>query len=282
MSEELKPQNNDVLSPEGSVYPEPIPLQDDSEVAGQENLPPWIDLSAEAGGINIDEISNNLVEYAERASSTVLTAYYGLRAAISRRSMRKAGDRLERMDHKDALYSDMAQIALRRHLSTPPETATGEQARPRTFAERFLDRRADKRQEEADRARTYAYRTEKIYGPKDQLPGLTKKQRKQQQAQVSRLTRRGELTAREARIEKLKIGAKPVKLGYEEHKRTSSALNKTSSRLERTVNQPILSRWRNFRRQRAIGRIKDSHRDAEEYESIKRAIAEREPYNSTR
>lgn len=195
-------------------------------------------------------------------------AYHGVRAFISQKRMERAGNRMERMDHKDALYDDLGEMAVtrRREPETPANTANGERVMPRTFAERWMDRKIDKRGLKKSVADTYAYRARKIYGAEDDPnAGLDKTQKRLRRAGVSYSAHKGRLTTTEARVKKHEIGATRVRHGKDMHKQTRIGVEKTGRKLDRSVDQPILSYWRNWRRNRAIESIKKHHHNAQEH-----------------
>jgi hypothetical protein len=131
------------------------------------------------------------------------TAYHGIMARMAASRMNRAANIMERMDHKDALYTDIGNMALngpnrvnaaervelydqaesaaataegrlprvisRADVLAPGEfsaadTANGEPAMPRAFGERWLDRLIEKRGHTKEIAAIYDRRNAKIFG----------------------------------------------------------------------------------------------------------------------
>jgi hypothetical protein len=110
----------------------------------------------------------NASEYAAKSAQI---AVHGVMTAIASRRMERAGSIMERMDHKNALYSDLGQLALTGDRGLTPvaqgkhEPSVGHNvAVPRTLLEKITDHRIDKRAEKAMIKGTYAYRAQKAFG----------------------------------------------------------------------------------------------------------------------
>lgn len=228
-------------------------------------------------------------------------AYHGIIRNIAQARMNRAANVMERMDHKEALYSDLGHVALtgeervviipqnvpsipnfmaqttgpngrmprmraneadlRRGEFVASATASGIPARPRTFGERWMERRIDKRALKKDIAKIYDRRNSKIYGTNDvsQLEGSTKWDKRARIARVTADKYRGNLSPAEARAERNAIGAERPKLGQQSVKWSNNQVHKTDRKLHRGADQPILSRWRSRRHRRAVNRIQSSY-----------------------
>jgi hypothetical protein len=206
--------------------------------------------------------------------------------------MEKAGSVMERMDHKDALYYDLGYLALMpkddleretefrglrtydHNLHNPEsETAGGEVPRPRTRAERRMDKRIQKKRVKMLHRQADLLQKEKIYGR--QVVGkpnyATKYEKIEQRDIQEQRYRDGEISRPELEVELAKINAKktPVQRREIEKMRSNGTpFREGVQELERnteraSIGQPILSRWRDMRRSRAIEKIKKNHHKAE-------------------
>jgi len=206
----------------------------------------------------------------------IQAAYHDVRATIARRGMDRAGATMERMDHKDALYADIGSMVLTGELSgdidtsgekQAAETVSGRPAKPRTLYEKFIDSRIDRKLQKKQDADILMYRKNKIFGNSHTMEGVSTKTKKDQNRKVNHLRPRGHLTAREARIEKNKINAQPMRLGQEMHNRMTKTSDKANRKLKNALDSPAAAHRRNRRREKAIERIKKYHRKAEEHRS---------------
>ena len=257
------------------------------------------------------------------------------REARYERRMDRAGSTMERMDHKDALYSDLGYLALNgveidhrertttvlgwnmynsfgdmvgyipaestggaapapragitftthaiedfayrdsqgnrvapnhpdARLNTRTGTADGQPARTRTFFERRMDKRIDKRADKSGRAGALAWRRSSIFGPandSDRHSTLTERIARKLQSSVD--THRNQKTARQNRQDKAKISATRNVPARETQQKKNRIANRKDRKTHRAINQPVLRRWRNMRRNRAIGKIQGNHQKAE-------------------
>jgi len=202
-------------------------------------------------------------------------AYHGARAFVTERRRSFSGSRMEKMEHKDALYSGLGGIAINGKRSSD-DTASGELARPRTVVERMMDQRIDKRRLKQSRAETYAYRAEKIFGPKGSAPERTQRQRKIATRAILHDQLDGRKTAREARVAATEIAAEKLNYGEGMHKRTSHQLDVRNRQLNRSASHPTIARWRDSRRRESIADIKRHHLRAEGHRAEQdRVLADR-------
>lgn len=199
--------------------------------------------------------------------------------------MERAGTTMERMDHKDALYSDLGFLALGESVTQqdyPAITAAGERAKPRSVFERRVDRRINKRKVNMLHKQAEVQQKTEIYG--EHVRGsenhATKLEKIQQKRQAKKLYKNGDITKSEYDLEKAKINAKRIPVQKTKRRLKNMRANFREDRLRRSVEQPVLSRWREGKRNRSIGRIKknyykaDSHR--QEAERLRRQIVDLE------
>jgi hypothetical protein len=189
----------------------------------------------------------------------------------SQRAMEKAANVMERMDHKDVLYRNLGQLA----------TGTGgvaganevhrdpskEPPRPRTFIERFNDKRMEKKS--WNRAYKAAERKNvvKAYGGKETANTMgigARGSLAKRKSEARGARRRGEISAREQRQRQMQARGSLVTYENPRQRQTSRQLKDARGAAEKATRQPISRRWRNFRRERAIGKIQESHARAEQ------------------
>jgi hypothetical protein len=119
------------------------------------------------------------VESIKDIPQQVTSQYHKAMANLAIRRMESAGHILEKMDHKDALYHDLGQVALGQNLVPTPTSHRGDYnsqsgqfdfvpAKPRTRLERMVDRHLDKRAQKVEWANTRKYRFDKVFGPYEQ------------------------------------------------------------------------------------------------------------------
>ncbi len=276
---------------------------------------------------------------ATRTSEVGSIAFHGAASAIASVRMNRAANTMERMDHKQALYSDLGEsattgkvpiseqkIADRTVIPLAPklgenefiasDTATDLQAKPRTIIEQLVDKRIDKKADKRMSARILEYRTDRIYGPKSELPGFTDKERKQgkmgnfsaneldpNNESTARLIRtstktgaqyligekgirkerrEGKLTAKEARELVTKVGAQQPKHGHESYKSYGKSVRSNTRKVKHATNQQLLKKWRTVRQKRAIENIKGAYHSAQEHREKLEEIHEKRSNRSKR
>ena len=196
------------------------------------------------------------------------------------RSEEKAAEVMEKMDHKNVLYRNLGDIAtggagteLHRDPQSPPH--------PRSFAERLLDKRVDKKAQKHAKAITNQAHAAKTFGEADELPGTSKTERVVAKASIMRRRHSGQLSAREARMAKISTDAEELKLGKKMHKRRYRKLNGkirgAAGKAKRSVwPARATRRIRSPRKDRAIGRIQEAHARAEEARQNLRSMGQSE------
>ena len=194
--------------------------------------------------INFDaEVSNSA-----QIRESLQVAFSGLGQVVAEHRLNRAAKTVEKMEHKTALYKGLGEVAL--HTSEPENL----EHRPQTLTERFRDSRLDKKSHKAAVANVYAYRAKVTFGPENTQYGVAPKTRRQEKRNIIRARKNGELLAVEARVAKLKVDAKPLQLGKGSHDLATKNSKHANKVLMRAVKQPLSSRVRSFRRNRAEAR----------------------------
>jgi len=249
-----------------------------------------------------------IVEVASVAVDERAPALLGLKKFIaerrlqrSLRRMERAGATMERMDHKNALYADMGYIALkgRDENFKPSATASSEPTRPRTWSERHVDKRLDKKAQKLEDKRREKLFLDKVYGGSQALDrsGRTahQKTRKQELKLAKSDYKQGSITAEQLRTAKnafeLTTGSigeqygkykngelsteefhkavkdkKKVELPvyeYSTQRKGRKSYKRASRKHEKRVQSMSTSRWQTLRRDKAIGNIQRHHARAE-------------------
>lgn len=213
--------------------------------------PADIQFGPETGALNFDGLAE---------------AYHGIRAFVSQKRMELAGNRMERMDHKNALYTDSVE-SLQSSNFVPAETANGQPARPRNIVERFMDRRIERKDWKAGMKRAQRKMEEKQFGSRytSTLGVKSRLEDAGRRHDVGKLYRDGYISADERRRTRSHMNATPAR---HMNRRMRNLLDDEASSHQRAVNaadQPVLYRWRNWRRERAIGSIKKHHHNTQEH-----------------
>lgn len=201
-------------------------------------------LVSEAGAANFGEIAAAVVDEAA-------ISYYGLRARMAERREERARERTERLQHKAVLYEHLGSVAMGQ-ASTVTE-ADGSTPQAKSWAERFMDRRAEKRDFKQDIQQIKRERTVKIYGgTQAEVTRFDSSADTFIRNQVANAAyRRGELTASELRTRKAQISGSINTYENSEQRKSRRKLEKADKRLDRATRQPVASRWRSFRQTRA-------------------------------
>lgn len=203
-----------------------------------------LEFNHETGAINFDGLA---------------AAFHGVRAAISQKRMEWAEDREERMDHKDTLYSSLGGVP----MNGIDATAAGVgDIRPRSYAERFMDKRQEKKEHEITQRAARQKRVNAAFGgPRANTTGFASKvDRLQRKNEVRSRYRAGDLTAAEMRLEKNLVIANPLVAENQTQRKARRVLGRADKELDTITRQPVLRRWRNWRRNEAI---KDQRRHQE-------------------
>lgn len=213
-------------------------------------------------------------------------AYHGVMAFIARRRMQHAGNLMEKMDHKDALYSDVGAFAMN-GIRTESPTATGNPAMPINTLERHVARRAHKISRHRSEAITQKARANKVFGTREELPGMNKRERRITKMGLKRrqggigAAQDGQLLPGEYVKERTKVDATRLKFGEKEHIRRDVVLGRSERKLRRQgAVLGLSSRWHSLRRNNAISRIKKNYRSAEKHNAARnnlRVLRDEEP-----
>lgn len=213
--------------------------------------PAELQLGPETGAINFDGLAE---------------AYHGARAFISQKRMERAGSRMERMDHKDALYADSVE-SLQSSNFTPTETATGQPAKPRNLVERFVDKRIERKDWKAGMKRAQRNLEMKQFGGERTrtMGSHSKIVDTARRHWVNQEYRNGNITAAERRSARANIDVTPFRVENPREIKLRKQQRSAERSAKWTANQPVLSRWRDMRRDRAIESIKKHHHNAQEH-----------------
>lgn len=206
----------------------------------------------------------------------VAEKYHGWSAAIAERRVMLAGSTMERMEHKNALYSDLGALALTGER-TETATASGEPAMPRTSTERFFDKQLDRHSLEKARADTYAYRAQTVFGPRESLTGMNNDDRQENRQRLQDQVQKGQMLAGEARVWSTRVGAEPLKFGETMHNISGEKQRKAGKKIDLLIKQPVIAAHRDKRLVKSIDNIQTRHASAERHGSEQsRVIAQRE------
>ncbi|CAN5656240.1 hypothetical protein BH23PAT2_BH23PAT2_05690 [soil metagenome] len=232
-------------------------------------------------------------EQNQHQTNALQMAYLGLRERIADRRMERAGEQMEQMDHKIALYSDLHGEQTGDTDNAPHETATGEPAVPRNIAEKLFSKYVS-----VDPIRkAEAKRVEKVYGgtdgrPKSAIPILSKRRakvaheetiRKIRKYQDNILAERPELSDQPGDSQAVKDQKKRDRarvfnvhsnggaLSAIQQEGRSKTATKTLEQKRFSSDNPNVKRLERRRsraikhRDKAIGRIQESHQRSEEF-----------------
>lgn len=198
-------------------------------------------------------------------------AVHGIAGTLRTWQRNRAAERMERLDHQEALYSDARGSVAHGDLGHVAETASGEQARPRTIRQSMTERRADKRALERDIADLYAYRAER-----NSRPGMTERQKTHAKMSLDR----SNMSAREIREASTRIDASPRALGVTGMKYAKKRQRKQEHLLQESTGGIKGAEGRILKRGNAIEAIKKHHHKANRHRDaileIRSAQAQRE------
>jgi len=265
MSETPKPIAEEPLAPPPEAYiPEPS--------------------EAERGAINFGDLTERVGELAGRGLSAATIAYHGIAAYVARVRRDRAGDRMERMDHKQALYTDLEKKELgtfteptettkREEWSFPdgedhPETAVPLGTKPRTIVERVFRNRLHKKSWKRSLKKAEKDQVRKIYsvngvgGEKSNTMALRSRlgvRARKLGVDKRYWTGEDDMTPLDRRYAKLGIEASPKEYRNAEQRRVHKGVEGAEKAVKRTAKQPVMSRWRKMRQKRAIGTIQKQH-----------------------
>lgn len=201
----------------------------------------------DAGAINPSLIAERTVELAKESAVIGQVVYYGLRAAIANKRGEWADNRTQKMEHKQQLYTELGARAM---TGNPSESPT---VRPRTIAERFMDKRLEKRNWELQMAESRRKQVISSFGGQRNLPGSSRAARSDAKSSY----RSGEITAQDLRSDLRLADMQRPLLETHAQKKSREKVTLSQSAMGRSANQPILSRWRGWRHNEAT---KDSAR----------------------
>jgi hypothetical protein len=255
-----QPEINSTLPP-----PTGLPLAE-SELG---NLPidPTIESlenKQDVGEINIDEIKS---------------VYHGIRASIANKKMERAGSVLEKMDHKESLYSHLGAVSIGDQVEVDAvklanRNTIHENPKPRTWAERLKDKRIDKKARKLRRKESERKFVESAFqGAKSNTTGVKSRfETAKKKNEINQSYKTGGITVAERNSKISQLKAIPVATENSGQKKSRKKLARADKGVRKAANQPFLSTWREFRRNRAIETIKTQHMKAEEHKEKAKKI----------
>lgn len=199
------------------------------------------------GAVNPSLIAERTAELAKESVFIGQIAYHGLRAAIASKRGEWAENRVQKMEHKQQLYTEIGTRVSAGNTSEPPTV------RPHTIVERFMDKRLEKRNWELQMVESRRKQVVSAFGGQRNLPGSSRAAR----SAVKSSYRRGEITAQALRSGLRSADMERPLLETHVQKKSRKKVTKSHAALSRSANQPILSRWRSWRHNEAT---KDSAR----------------------
>jgi len=197
-------------------------------------------------------------------------ATHGIAAVIAERRMHRAGEAMEEMDHREAVYTDLGALAIHGKRTFSP-TASGEPAMPRARAERRFNKRTSKLARERDVRETYATREQRTFGP---TPERSEKARKDAVKHIKHQARAGMILAGEADDAILDVHAQRLPLGKEWVHKTTATSKEASGQLKKAVERPRFDAWRR-RQQRAIDRIQGNQASNQHHLELRQEARDR-------
>lgn len=196
-------------------------------------------------------------------------AYHQSKIEAAERRIDRAGIRMERLDHKIALYADLGERAIMGFVKEPHPIASREpittetRARPRTRVEQNIDRNMVRIAMKNPFARSDMRLANTINNPS--RPNDRK--RRHQMRAIDYAEKTGLMDADEARQAKTAVKAKPLNHGAKFHKSSSKEVNKRNKKALRTLHG--IGGWRESHRysarDKAIGAIQTNHAQAEKH-----------------
>lgn len=196
------------------------------------------------------------------------------RVSLANKRMERAQSRREKMERKETLYEHLGRVATREveksragnqpRTPTPgwgdasilrdaPAPLTPDQ-KPQTWTERQMAKRIAKKSWDVQLADARRGQTVKAFGGEATLRGskMSKLIGLQEKRRVSERFNNGEIDAHERRAAKLHAKANLPAVETVAQRQSREAVRSTGRSLDRTVSQPISSRWRDWRKNNAI------------------------------
>jgi hypothetical protein len=188
------------------------------------------------------------------AVDTSRIAYHGIRESLAKVRVRRAVDRINKMDHKNEMYKAHSEQALGTATAATPNI------QPVTLPEKNVTRRQKKRQHKAFLNMLDSNIVNGGYQSKPYKNGVSKIDKRLQKFDIKlsdkdRLTKREELHKVDSTVTDKK-----------------SQFRKTSGekrRLAKSARQPILSRWRGMRQHLAEGTVRIASESAKKQKTKK-------------
>lgn len=216
-----------------------------SEKLGTNPEPPTQSLDSQLVGTPTDVLPNTEVREMEFEESTPIIL--GIKKRLHEIRLERATETVEKIDRKDKLYEHLGSTVLGQ------TTETDNSPKPKTWAERLVDghmekvalKKAVKAAERKFTVKAFGGEQSEIISTNTSVSNLYRKHK------VNSAYRAGDLTAREKLLAKTEIQATPR--GYEnpEQRKSRRGVASSTKRLNRAASQPILSRWREVRGNRA-------------------------------
>jgi hypothetical protein len=200
----------------------------------------------------------DLVPLGEVVDSAKIS-YHGLKYSLARTRENRARARVERMNRKDAQYSELARSAdvINRPLTDGDAAVLGKAGvdaftdsaisviKPETKVEKHMDRRLDKKRQKALEKDLDRRIVAKGYTSKTDRAGAT---RMNKLGQKTAIALSSDMTASEKRHAKHKINAQKTISPTNTQRVIGRKSEKAEKKFDRASRQPIASRWRALRR----------------------------------
>lgn len=246
-------------------------------------------LGPEAGAINFAEFKDRSGEIAKDAVDIAKLTYHGVRIAVAEALVKRGGTTMERMDHKNALYSDIGNLAL--GIDAPPTpTADGQPAKPRTMFERIMEKRLNARSWNSELKEAQKNMEIRQFGNGGATRSTGRevaRQNSNKRKEINQQYRSGLINARQRQVALAERAANPIKVENFRVKRIKGQERYAHKDVTVAAEQPILSRWRKLRRGSlidengnrdgykyggAINRIQTQHAKAEKHRAKKEEV----------
>jgi hypothetical protein len=209
------------------------------------------------------EEQHRTAEAASGAVNEVALAYHGARVVIAERLANRADVKMKELERKERLKEHLGLVATRQTSTiTEPD---GSRPRPKTWTERFMDRRIEERRHNQAVKQIRRERTVKIYGgDKSDTLGFDARADTMIRKQAAKSAyRRGDLDAHELRMANMQVLGNVNTFENPEQKRTRRDAERAAKKAEGAVRQPLASRWRAARIE-DLGKKKGKHKSSAE------------------
>jgi hypothetical protein len=227
----------------------------------------------DVGAIDVQKLQEDL----SRAIDPAAIVVSGVRGWVARKKMERAGNRMEKMEHKLALYGHIGEVATQGSSSILERNGakrTIGEPHARSFIERHMDKKVNEKDRKQFAAKLYYERDRRNSGTyKSNLVGnVSKSATNARKRDINKSYKAGNMSASQRNLELLQADSSPnssqfIETNYQ--RRVRNKLNSSTLQERKIAEQTFMQAHRTKAQARSVSKIQKYHAKAEKFADLK-------------